>query len=216
MVFAEGSKTLLNNKQMGIVMWHEYPIQASFEEQKDVIRKLRSWIEKLEAESLIVGYCFDHYFSNPPDPDELRIRFQYTDESNRTNVEQQLQNETRKLLPNYSLTEQPWGTDTNDRHVLQAYEFGSRCAFLAWKLIKNGRLQPQYFDDAANPNSVPFQFQWHFNHGVMNSLGIPKRPNEILIHVVALMEATKTKSKRDLINWLEQHLKTQPLLTSPK
>jgi hypothetical protein len=187
-------------------MWHEYPIQSNFEKQKDIIRKLRSWIENLEAENLIVGYCFDHYASNPPDPDELRIRFQYTVESNRANIEKQLETEIKMLLPNYALTEQPWGTDTNDRHVLQAYEFGSRCAFLAWKLIENGRFQVQYFDNVVGLNTVPFQFQFHFNHGIMNSLGIPKKPNELFIHVIAIMDATNTKSKRDLINWLEQHL----------
>lgn len=59
----------------GQCMWHEYPIQSNFDMQKRIIRSLRVLVEQLEADRLIAGYCFDHYF---PNPDELRIRFQYT------------------------------------------------------------------------------------------------------------------------------------------
>ena len=129
-------------------MWHEYPIPADFDKQKEIIRKLRTWIEQLENDNLIVGFAFNHYFQVPPnpnEPDELKVRFQYRDEQNRDIVESKLENEVKKLLPNYVKQERKWGSDTTDRHVLQAYEFGSRCAFLAWEQIENGRFPEDYF-----------------------------------------------------------------------
>jgi hypothetical protein len=91
-----------------------------------------------------------------------------------------------------------WGSDTTDKHVLQAYELGGRCAFLAWELIEKGRFPAEYLADA--------EFRFHFNHGVMNSLGIPKIPDELLIHVNNIMDATKSPTKQELIKWLQEHL----------
>ena len=188
-------------------MWHEYPIQSNYEQQKQIIRALRTFIERLESENLITGYCFDHYSSNPNEPDELRIRFQYANEDNRQEVENQLQTEVRRLLPDYVIEEQQWGNDTTDRHVLQAYEFGSRCAFLCWRLIENGRLSDTYLANAlAGTNDkglifrrIPLEFQEHFNHGVMNSLGILKEPTEKIIHINNLIDVSQCKSKKELI-----------------
>ena len=107
-------------------MWHEYPIPADFNKQKEIIRKLRNWIQQLENDNLIVGFAFNHYFQVPPnsnEPDELRVRFQYRDEQNRDIVESELENEVKKLLPNYVKQERNWGSGTTDGHVLQAYEF---------------------------------------------------------------------------------------------
>ena len=200
-------------------MWHEYPIPADFNKQKEIIRKLRNWIQQLENDNLIDGFAFNHYFQvpqNPNEPDELRVRFQYSNEQNREIVESKLENEIKKLLPNYVKQERNWGSDTTDRHVLQAYEFGSRCAFLAWEQIENGRFPEGYFSQASILQSaggvvakrIPMQFQAHFNHGVMNSLGIPKNPDERAIHIKILMDSTNSRTKQELINWLQTNLKT--------
>jgi len=199
-------------------LWHEYPIPADFDKQKEVIRKLRNWIQQLENDTLIVGFAFNHYQVSPNlnEPDELRVRFQYSDEQNRDIVESELEIKVKKLLPNYVKRERNWGSDTTDRHVLQAYEFGSRCAFLAWEQIENGRFPEGYFDQASILKSasgvvakrVPIEFQTHFNHGVMNSLGIPKNPDERAIHIKNLMDSTNSRTKQELINWLQTNLKT--------
>jgi hypothetical protein len=193
-------------------LWHEYPIPADFDKQKEIIRKLRKWIQQLENDNLIVGFAFNHYY----EPDELRVRFQYSDEQNRDIVESELEIEVKKLLPNYVQRERSWGSDTTGSHVLQAYEFGSRCAFLAWEQIENGRFPESYFEQASILKSssgvvakrVPIEFQTHFNHGVMNSLGIPKNPDERAIHIKNLMDSTNSRTKQELINWLQTNLKT--------
>ncbi len=199
-------------------MWHEYPIPADFNKQKEVIRKLRNWIEQLENGNLIVGFAFNHYYqvpANPNDPDELRVRFEYRNERNRDIVESELENEVKKLLPNYIKQERKWDSDTTNRHVLLAYEFGSRCAFLAWQQIENGRFPEDYFSQASIVQAkagvaakrTPLEFQTHFNHGVMNSLGILKSPDERAIHIKILMDSTGSKTKQELINWLQASLK---------
>ena len=200
-------------------MWHEYPIPADFNKQKEIIRKLRNWIQQLENDNLIVGFAFNHDYQVSPnlnEPDELRVRFQYSDEQNRDIVESELENKVKKLLPNYVKQVKNWGSDTTDSHVLQAYEFGSRCAFLAWEQIENGRFPEGYFDQASILKSasgvvakrIPIEFQTYFNHGVMNSLGIPKNPDERAIHIKNLMNSTNSRTKQELINWLQTNLKT--------
>ena len=200
-------------------MWHEYPIPADFNKQKEIIRKLSKWIQQLENDNLIVGFAFNHDYQVSPnlnEPDELRVRFQYSDEQNRDIVESELENKVKKLLPNYVKQVKNWGSDTTDSHVLQAYEFGSRCAFLAWEQIENGRFPEGYFDQASILKSasgvvakrIPIEFQTHFNHGVMNSLGIPKNPDERAIHIKNLMNSTNSRTKQELINWLQTNLKT--------
>lgn len=195
-------------------MWHEYPIPADFERQKQIIRALRKWILQLEEDNLISGFAFNHYFSNPNVPDELRVRFQYTEERNREQVEVQLETEVEKVLQDYVMQEREWGTDTTDRHILQAYELGSRCAFLIWELVENGRFSEEYFSRACvglpqggfGFEQVPSEFQFHFNHGVMNSLGIPKAPDELFIHINNIMDATNSRTKQKLIRWLQENL----------
>jgi hypothetical protein len=195
-------------------LWHEYPIPADFDTQKEIIRKLRSWIQQLENDNFIDGFAFSHYFQfpqNPNEPDELRVRFQYSDEQNRDVVEAELENEVKKLLPNYVQEERNWISDATGSHVLQAYEFGSRCAFLAWEQIENGRFPEEYFAQASILTAargvvakrIPMEFQTHFNHGVMNSLGIPKNPDEIAILIRNLMYSTNSRTKHELINWLQ-------------
>ena len=196
-------------------MWHEYPIPADFNKQKEIIRKLKEWIQQLEDADLIVGFAFNHYYSDQQDPnapDELRVRFQYSDEQNREIVESELETQVRELLPSYVQEERAWGSGASDRHVLQAYEFGSRCAFLAWELIENGRFPESYFSQASVLKSsrgvvakkVPMEFQTHLSHGVMNSLGIPKTPDERAILIRNLMDSTNSKTKEELISWLQK------------
>jgi hypothetical protein len=196
-------------------LWHEYPIPADFNRQKEVIRKLRKWIQQLENAGLVVGFAFNHYYqdpSNPKEPDELRVRFQYAREKNRETVESELEYEVQQLLPDYALQERSWVFDAEDSHVLQAYEFGSRCAFLAWEQIEEGRFPESYFAQASILKSasgvvakrVPLEFQTIFNHAVMNSLGIPKNPDERAILIRNLMNSTNSRTKEELIKWLQK------------
>jgi len=196
-------------------LWHEYPIPADLETQKEIIRKLRKWIQQLESANLIVGFAFNHYFRGPShqdEPDEIRVRFQYRNQRNRDIVEPELERKVKRLLPDYIQKEREWDSDMAENHVLQAYEFGSRCAFLAWEQIENGRFPESYFDQAAILKTargvvakrIPLEFQTHLNHGVMNSLGIPKNPDERAILIRNLMDITDSKTKQDLIDWLQK------------
>ena len=195
-------------------MWHEYPIPSDFDKQKEIIRALKNWIQQLENEMLIEGFSFSHYYGdlqNPNEPDELRVRFQYSDEQSRYRVELELENEVKNLLPNYVKQVEEVGSYTTESHVLQAYEFGSRCAFFAWDQIDNGRFPESYFDQASILKThrgvvakrIPLEFQTHLNHAVMNSLGIPKNPDERAILIRNLMDSTNSKTKQELINWLQ-------------
>ena len=200
-------------------MWLEYPIPADFNKQKEIIRKLRNWIQQLENHHVIEGFAFNHYYQASPnqnEPEELRVRFEYRSERNRAKVESKLEKEIKKLLPNYVKQVRKWGSDTTDRHVLQAYEFGSRCAFLAWEQIENGRFPEEYFAQASivqgkvgvAAKRTPLEFQALFNHGVMNSLGVPKIPDERAIHIQNLMDSTNSRTKQELIDWLQKNIKT--------
>ena len=196
-------------------MWYEYPIPADFSHQKEIIRRLRKWIEQLENLDLIDGFSFNHYVqdsSNPNEPDELIIRFQYSDQRNRKIVESKLEKAVERLLPNYDPQESDWGSTIAESHMLQAYEFGSRCAFLAWEEIENGRFPESYFKQASILKSArgavakrgPLEFQTHFSHGVINSLGIPENPDETAILIRNLMNATNSRTKQDLIKWIQK------------
>lgn len=144
-------------------------------------------------------------------PEELRIRFD-TDEENLKTVRKELENEVKKLLPNYVLKQRLWDGGKNAEQVYRAYELGSRCAFLAWRLIESERFSEEYFSDfymgkddkGTTVKQIPVEFQRHFNHGVMNSLGIRKYPNEALIHLNLLMDSTKSRNKQELIDWIEK------------
>jgi hypothetical protein len=56
--YTKKTKGLLVNKVENL--WHEYPIPADFNKQKEIIRKLREWIQQLENADLIVGFAFSH------------------------------------------------------------------------------------------------------------------------------------------------------------
>lgn len=196
-------------------MWYEYQIPADFDKQKEIIRALKKWIQQLETGNLIEGFAFNHYYPDPQNPDELdelRIRFQYSDEQYRYRIELELEGEVKKLLPNYVKQVRPWSSDTTESHVLQAHEFGSRCAFFAWEQIDDGRFPESYFAQASILKTqrgvvakrIPLEFQTLFSHAVMNSLGIPKNPDERAILIRNLMDSTNSRTKQELINWLQK------------
>jgi hypothetical protein len=190
-------------------MWYEYPIPTNFEKQKESIRRLRKWIESLGSRGIVQGFAFDHYF---PSPESVNVRFDCKDDENLKVVRKELDFEVKKLLPNYNLEERLWDAGRSPEEVYKAYEFGSRCAFLAWNLIESGRFPEEYFSSfftELNGERIALlqtqlDFQRHFNHGVMNSLGILKYPNEAFIHFFNLMDSTKSKSKQDLVNWIQK------------
>lgn len=186
-------------------MWLEYTIPADFERQKQIIRQLRTWIENIERQGLVQGFAFDHYFGRANVQDDLRVRFDYPTEEN-PNVRDGLGDIVRNLVPDYLPQGRPW---ESNEEVLKAYEFGSRCAFLFWEKVKQGRLPENYLsnflriqDDQAAFSLIPFNFQFHFNHGVMNSLGVAKSPNEQWIHLLALIESTGSHSPEELCKWI--------------
>lgn len=196
-------------------MWYEYPIPADFDKQKEIIRALRTWIQQLENAGFIEGFAFNHYYSdpqNPNEPNELRIRFQYSDEQNRPRIELELESEVKNLLPNYVKQVRPWASESRESHVLLAQELGSRCAFFAWEQIDNGRFPERYLDQASILKTqrgvvakrVPLEFQTLFSHALINSLGIPKNPDERAILIRNLMDSTNSQSKQELINWLQK------------
>lgn len=109
-------------------MWREYRIPANYEKQKEIIRKLRKWILGLEEpRKLIRGFAFDYYSNLHNEPDTLRLRFDYENTNNQEKVKKELIFEVKQILPEYSLQEQNWDSE---KGILEAYEFGSRCAFL--------------------------------------------------------------------------------------
>ena len=170
-------------------MWYEFPIPADFERQKQIIKQLRTWIQGLEERELIEGFAFNHYFG-PNRENELRIRFDFPNEENLNDVKTELQAKLEGLGESFDLRERQW---ESLEHILRAYEFGSRCTFLFWELIERGRFSEDYvsnFLPIRRQSQVPLSFQQCFNHGVMNSLSIPKIPNEQIIHLLALAEST--------------------------
>jgi hypothetical protein len=188
-------------------LWLEYRIPADLEREKQMIRQMRTWIEKIEQQGLIRGFAFDHYFGRADARDELRVRFDYPNEENST-VRDGLRDAVRPLAPDYSPQGRAW---ESNEEVLKAYEFGSRCAFLLWEKIDQGRYPEDYLSDfAAIQNGqnalhrIPFNFQFHFNHGVMNSLGVPKIPNEQWIHLLALIESTRSHNFEELCSWIRR------------
>jgi hypothetical protein len=167
---------------------------------------LRTWIESLEERGLVRGSAFDHYSGQEGVPDDLRVRFDYPNEAN-PDVEDELRTRVREFVPDYT----PHGThwDSNEE-ILKGYESGSRCAFLFWKLVQSGRFPEGYLSNYlvnfdANHfglNTVPFNFQSHFYHGLMNSLGVPKQPNELLLHLLAIIESKHFQSQEELFTWI--------------
>jgi hypothetical protein len=189
-------------------LWYEYPIPADIENQRKIIRQLRKWIQNLESRGIIQGFAFNHYF---PNPSILNIRFDCIDDKLET-IRKELTQEVKRLLPNYVLEERLWDAGRSPEYVYKAYELGSRSVFLFWELVERGRFTEEFASDFLhwldsthyrfNSSAIPFVFQFCFSHGVMNSLGIHKIPNEQLIHLMALIESTKSFSHNELCEWI--------------
>ena len=187
-------------------MWIEYSIPAAFDIQKQIIRHLKNWIESINEQGLIKGFAFNHYFGQEGFQDDLRVRFDYPSERN-LDVEDELSIKVREFIPDYSTRGTPWD---NREQILKGYEFGSRCAFLFWQMVEKGRFQEEFLSSYLRfPNSthaelktVPFDFQSHFYHGVMNSLGVAKQPNELLLHLLAIIESKHFHNSEELCIWM--------------
>jgi len=193
-------------------LWYEYPIPANYEEQREIIRHLRKWIQNLERRGIIRGFAFNHYYPNPA---TLNVRFDCTEENLKI-VRKELEQEVKRFVPNYVPEERErlWDDGKTPEYVYKAYEFGSRCAFLFWELVERGTFSEELASDFLiwidqNHYMIKylerFLFQLHFSHGIMNSLGIHKVPNEQLIHLAALIESTKSSSIEELIKWIKDH-----------
>ena len=188
-------------------MWIEYSIPATFDRQKQIIRHLRTWIESIDEQGLVRGFAFDHYSGQEGIQDDLRVRFDYPNEAN-PDLENELRTRVKEFIPDYSPHGTPW--DTNEE-ILKGYEFGSRCAFLFWKMVEKGRFPEEYLSDylvhltdptRSGLRTVPFNFQSHFYHGLMNSLGVLKQPNELLLHLIAIIESKHFHSQEELFEWI--------------
>lgn len=188
-------------------MWYEYLIPGVANEQATIIRSLRLWITELESRGLIAGFAFNHYYNNPPDRDELRMRFEYAKEDCLATVEMELQRNVGEFIENYEVEKRIWNQGTTPESILRAYEFGSRCAFLLWEQIEKGRIEQSWVSDfmpLSEQSLTPFNFQQSANHGLMNSLLVNKLPNENMIHLFLLIESAKLHSMEELHSWFER------------
>lgn len=198
------------------LLWYEYPIPADYEKQRKIIGQLRKWIQSLESRGIIEGFAFNHYF---PVSATLNVRFDCIDEEKLKIIRKELEQEVRGFVPNYvsEENERLWDAGKTPEHIYKAYEFGSRCTFLFWELVERGRFNEDFASsflewiDSAHykftPTSIPFLFQLCFSHGIMNSLGIHKSPNEQLIHVAALIESTRSSNPQELCEWIKRQPK---------
>lgn len=192
-------------------MWYEYPVSADYEKQRRIIRHLRKWIQDLEKRGIVQGFAFNHYY---PASATLNLRFDCKDEEKLKTVRKELGREVKKFVDSYVPEEEErlWDAGKSPEHIYRAYEFGSRCAFLFWELVERGRFSEEFttsFLDwidstrfVFNPASTSFLFQLCFSHGIMNSLGIHKTPNEQIIHLEALIESTKSSNPHELCKWI--------------
>ena len=186
-------------------MWFEYLIPTDAREQAIIIRGLRLWIIALEERGLITGYAFNHYHDNPPNLDELRIRFEYANEDSITYVESELQIEVEKFIPDFKLVKRSWNKECPESNR-RAYEFGSRCAFLLWDLIEKGRIKQSWVSDfwpvLTEKKLVPLDFQQSVNHALWNSLSVPKKPNELFIHLFLFIQLAELHNMDELKEWI--------------
>lgn len=188
-------------------MWYEYPIPANPQKQREIIRQMKKWIERLETRGLIEGFAFNHYYSSETAKGTLNLRFDCIDEGKLKIVKKELELEVKKLVPNYVVKERLWDAGKSPEYIYKSYEFGSRCAFLFWDLVERNRFSEELTSSFLEwVNSTQFtinqkllNFQLCFNHGLMNSLGISKIPNEQIIHLAALKESTRSYTPQELV-----------------
>lgn len=201
-------------------MWVEYPILTDSDKQLKIAKQLRRWVQTLERRNMIKGYAFDFY-SGKGRTEYLGLRLDYVDEGSKLEVEEELPKKLTKF--NIEMPEPRGWAETVPEVVRRAYEFGSRCAYLFLELVERGRFQEVYTSSSIHRfnenhlgiNEVPFLFQWHFNHGVMNSLGISKYPNEAIVHFLHLIDATDAKKPEQLCDWIQTTWAKLPLQEKP-
>jgi len=175
---------------------------------------MKKWIVSLENKSLIEGFAFNHYYSSETAKGAVNIRFDCNDEEKLKIVRNGLELEVKKLLPDYVLEENLWDEGRSPDYVYKAYEFGSRCAFLFWDLLETNRFSDEltssflHWIDSTHfeLKPMPFYFQLCFSHGLMNSLGISKIPNEQIIHLASLKESTRSSTSEELFERIKNHL----------
>jgi hypothetical protein len=174
--------------------------------QKQIIRHLRTWIEGIGEKGIVRGFAFNHYSGQTGVQDDLRVRFDYPSDVN-PDVEAELRTKVREFIPEYSPHGTPW--DSNEE-ILKGYEFASRCAFLFWEMVEKGRFPEEFTSNYLHMTDstrfemrlIPFNFQSHFYHGVMNSLGVGKQPNELVLHLLAIIESKHFHSQEELCAWI--------------
>ena len=195
-------------QNLGIMMWHQFSIKANINLQTELIRGLKKWITELEERKIISGFAFNHYFKDEID-DHLAIRFECSKKQCEI-----IKKEMLEVLSKLDYNQKPeldiW---KGENHILHAYEVGSRCTFLIWDLIDKGRISNNYLSNFYTKNKlhqIPSLFQTHFFHGLMNSLRIHKYPNEQILHLISLLEWTKSKN----INELYKNLSSDKILRS--
>lgn len=170
----------------------------------------------LESRGLIRGFAFNHYSTPPP---TLNIRFDFT-ENNLATIRAEINQEVRRVFPSYIFQERLWDNGQSPESVYKAYEFGSRCAFLFWDLIENGRIPTEFegtylrwpSPTTFDVNINIFNFLSCFNHGIMNSLDVSKSPDEQWLRLSSLMESTGSLYPTQLCKWI----RNQPDMFFPK
>jgi len=200
-------------------MWYEFLIRVNLERQKEIARQMREWVDKLETRHIIDGFAFNFYTS---DPESLRIRFDCSSQRNLKTVREELENQVRHFVPDYSTrnNERQWDDGNSPEQVYKAYELSSRFTFLIWKLEETHRFPEDFFSNfwiTENPDEIhvrqrPFQFQFCLNHGVMNALGISYQ-NEAYVHLRLLLAILQTlyndEAGQTLNNWIRKNMQMQ-------
>lgn len=181
-----------------LCLWIQFSIPIEFNEQKRAIRGLKPWIQGLEKDNKILGFAFNHYFDEKGQ--DLRLRFDISNENLIKDIESELRNKLLDLNIETKIDQDFW----NDypEYVRRAYEAGSRMTFLFFELLDNGRLNENYLAEDRNGLYV----QRFLNHGLMNSLGIPKYPNEAFIHLALLKETLIQRFGTEIFNLAPEYI----------
>jgi len=78
-------------------------------------------------------------------------------------------------------------------------------------MVERGRFPDEFLSNYLNLidathfagfRPLPFNFQSHFYHGVMNSLGVREEPNELFLHAFAIIECKHFHSSDELCAWI--------------
>ena len=143
-----------------------------FSKQKELIRTLKPIIEKFEENGVIRSFNYNHYYSDyyatePKEGDHLAVRVEFSNSEKKKLFE-----DIFKSL-NIEWEEQVYNEKAE---IKKAYELGSRLAFLSSDLVERKNISENLLKNK--------EFQIHMIHGLLNSLGIPSRPDERDIHYI--------------------------------